>query len=76
MPKTLSSPLCSQNFWSLVITDRGFDKNNLEKSRIVPEKRRSEEQKTLYPVYVLSEIRFIRLAFNPEWVVLLSKGAP
>ena len=46
----------------------GFSKNKLErKFRIVPKNRRSKKQETLYPVYVISGIRYIRFApKNPK----------
>ena len=40
VPTTLRSPLCSQNV-SFLVKVQGFDKNKLEKSRIVTKKRLS-----------------------------------
>ena len=31
-------------------------------------------KKTLYAVYVISDIRYIRFALNPQWVDLLLNG--
>ena len=47
VPKTLRSPLYSQNFWFLQKLKAGFDKNKLEKCRLVPKKRRLKSRNAI-----------------------------